>query len=162
MVSNEKKWNAMNPIFHQMKKHNPSNGQNSQLVHQWLLIHFGPMQCTPKKHTTPNLIGRLNMPSKCFDYYYFSFAPNMFPSNSQCVPIRFFNMFPMIPMCSPKVFQIAPCFNPVCFAQSTLLFTYIVGPKGEALHLSIESSIFWEPNFCFWQWANQIGSLLKN
>jgi hypothetical protein len=79
MVSNEKKWIAMNPIFHQMKKLNPSNGQNNQLVHWWLLVHFGPMQCTPKKHTTPNPIGRLNMPSKCLDYYFISFAPNMFP-----------------------------------------------------------------------------------
>jgi hypothetical protein len=36
----------------------------------------------------------------------------------------------------------APCFNPICFAQSPPLLTYIGAPKGEALHLSIESSIF--------------------
>jgi hypothetical protein len=44
-------------------------------------------------------------------------------------------------MCSPWLFPIAPCFNPICFAQSPPHLTYIGGPKGEALHLSIESSI---------------------
>jgi hypothetical protein len=51
------------------------------------------------------------------------------------------NMYTRCPMCSPRVFPIAPCFNPVCFAESPPLLTYIGGPKGEALHLSIESSI---------------------
>jgi hypothetical protein len=32
--------------------------------------------------------------------------------------------------------------NPICFAQSPPLLTYIGEPKGEALHLSTESSIF--------------------
>ncbi len=45
-------------------------------------------------------------------------------------------------MCSPWVFPIAPCFNPICFVQSPPFFTYIGGPKGEAFHLSIEFSIF--------------------
>jgi hypothetical protein len=58
----------------------------------------------------------------------------MFPSSSQWIPIRF-------PICSPRGFPIAPCFNPICFAQSPPLLTYIGGPKGEALHISIESSI---------------------
>jgi hypothetical protein len=31
----------MNPIWRQMKKRNPSSGQNGQLVHWWLLIHSG-------------------------------------------------------------------------------------------------------------------------
>jgi len=44
-------------------------------------------------------------------------------------------------MSSPRVFLIAPPFNPICFAQSPPLFSYIGGPKVEALHLSIESSI---------------------
>jgi len=44
-------------------------------------------------------------------------------------------------MCSPRVFSIAPHFNPVCFAQSPPLLTYISGPKGEAFHHYIESSI---------------------
>ncbi len=52
---------------------------------------------------------------------FFSFVPNMFPSSSQWVPIRF-------SMCSPRVFPIAPHFNPIFFAQSPPL-------------LSIESSI---------------------
>jgi hypothetical protein len=34
----------MNPIRRQMKKRNPSSGQNGQLVHWWLLIHSGPFQ----------------------------------------------------------------------------------------------------------------------
>jgi hypothetical protein len=49
------------------------------------------------------------------------------------------------------------------FAQSPPLLTYIGGPKGEALHLSIESSILGSLhsfNF-FLQWANQSGSLGK-
>ncbi len=45
----------------------------------------------------------------------------------------------VFPMCSPRVFPIAPLFNPICYAQSPLL--YRGEPKGEALHLSIESSI---------------------
>ncbi len=47
-------------------------------------------------------------------------------------------------MRSPWVFSIAPCFNPICFVQNPPLLTYIGGRKGEALHLSIESSNFWE------------------
>ncbi len=89
----------------------------------------------------------LNMHSKCLDFFSFmlwvegggrifikkSFVPTMFPSSSQCVPIRF-------PMCSPRVFPIAPRYNPICFAQSPPIFTYIGGPNGKAILLSIESS----------------------
>jgi hypothetical protein len=50
-------------------------------------------------------------------------------------------MLPRFPMCSPRVFPIAPPFNLICFAQSPPLLTYIGGPKGEALHLSIKSFI---------------------
>jgi len=64
---------------------------------------------------------------------------NMFPRFSMCSH-QVFNVFPRFPMCSPKVFPIALCFNPICFAQSPPLLTYIGGPKGEALHFSIESS----------------------
>ncbi len=62
-----------------------------------------------------------------------------FPIGSHRVLI----IFPMFAICSPpRVFPIAPCFNLICFAQSPPLLTYVVGgPKGEALHLSIESSI---------------------
>jgi hypothetical protein len=84
----------------------------------------------------------------------FPLFPNMFPSSSKWVPIRF-------PICSPRVFPIAPHFNPMGFAQSPPLLTYIGGPKGEALHLSIESSILGSLhsfNFLL-QWANQSGSL---
>jgi hypothetical protein len=75
------------------------------------------------------------------DFFHFSFVPKMFLSNSQWVPIRF-------PICLlgsqcafPSVFPIASCFNPICFARSPPLLTYIAGPKGEALHLYVEASI---------------------
>jgi hypothetical protein len=70
-------------------------------------------------------------------FFHFLFVPDMFPLSSQWV----IDMFPKFPMCSPKVFAITPHFNPICFAQSPPLLTYIGGPKGKALHLSIESSI---------------------
>jgi hypothetical protein len=44
-------------------------------------------------------------------------------------------------MCSPRLLPIAPRFNPLCFAHSPPLLAYIAGPKGEALHYSIEISI---------------------
>ncbi len=44
-------------------------------------------------------------------------------------------------MCSPRVFPISPRSNLICFAQSPPLLTDIGRPKGEALHLSIESSM---------------------
>jgi len=40
----------------------------------------------------------------------------------------------------PRVFPITPCFNPICFAQSPSLLTYIIEPKGEEFHPSMESS----------------------
>jgi hypothetical protein len=33
-------------------------------------------------------------------------------------------------MCSPRVFLIAPGFNPICYAESPPLFTYRAQPKG--------------------------------
>jgi hypothetical protein len=71
---------------------------------------------------------------------------------SQHVPLKFSmgshqvpNMFLRFSMCSPRVFSIAPHFNPICFAASPPLLIYIGWPKGEALHLSIDSFIFGEP-----------------
>ncbi len=78
---------------------------------------------------------------------------------SQHVPF----MFPRFPMCSSRVFPIAPCLNPICFAQSPPILTYIGGPKGEAHHLSIKSFILGglcSFNFFVW-WANQISWLQK-
>jgi len=46
-----------------------------------------------------------------------------------------------VPNMFPRVFAMVPGFNPICFAQSPPLLTYLGGPKGEALCLSIESSI---------------------
>jgi hypothetical protein len=68
---------------------------------------------------------------------------------SQHVPFKFsmgshqvLKMSLRFSMCSQRVFPIAPRFNPICFAQSPPLLTYIGGLKGEALHLSRESSIY--------------------
>jgi len=107
-------------------------------------------------------MGRLNMHSKCLVFFLkvffgggggrifflFTFVPNMFLSSSHQVP---------------NVFPLAPRFNPICFAQSPPLLTYIGGQKGEALHLSRESLFLGSLhsfNF-FLRWANQIGSLRK-
>jgi hypothetical protein len=110
-------------------------------------------------------MGRLSMHSKCLDFFpfkfwvgvgedffHFSFVPNGFQSGSQYVPKV------------PNVFPIAPPLNPICFAQSPPLLTYIDGPKGEVFHLSIESSMLGKPpqfQLLILLWANQIGSLQK-
>ncbi len=44
------------------------------------------------------------------------------------------------PMRFPRVFQIEPRFNPICFAQSPPLLPHIPGPKGRAFYLSMDSS----------------------
>jgi hypothetical protein len=92
-------------------------------------------------------------------FFIFFIVPNMFPSSSQWAP----NLFPRLPMCSQRVFSIARHFNPICFAQSLPLLTYLGGPKGEPLHLSIESSILRSlHSFDFFlQLVNQIGSFHK-
>jgi hypothetical protein len=41
-INNKNKWIVMNPIWHWMKKRSPSNGQNNQLVHWWLMVQSGP------------------------------------------------------------------------------------------------------------------------
>jgi hypothetical protein len=109
-------------------------------------------------------IGRLSMHSKCLDFWVWGgrtfFISPLFPTCSLQVP----NKFTRFSTCSPRVFPITPRINPICFAQSPPLLTYIAWPKEKSLHLSIESSIlrsFRSVNF-FLQWANQISSLLKN
>jgi hypothetical protein len=87
-------------------------------------------------------MGRLSMHSKCLDFFSFKFWGGgsfffflLFPSSSLHVPNGVHHvpkMFYMSPMCSPKVFPITPRFNPICFAQSPPLLTYIGGPKGVA------------------------------
>jgi len=91
-------------------------------------------------------MGRHNMHSKCLDYFSFKFGVGR--DNFFHFSLQVLNGFPRFPMCSPRVFLIAPRFNHICFAQSPPLLTYIAGMKGEALHLSIESSILGEsPRF---------------
>ncbi len=67
------------------------------------------------------------------------------------------------PMCSPRVFPIAPHFNPTCFAQSPPLLTYVGGPKGGGTPACKESSILGSLHSfnVVLQWANQIGSIKK-
>jgi hypothetical protein len=117
-------------------------------------------------------MGRPSMHSKCLDFFPFKFwvvgrggggggrifCFPLFPTCFLQVP----NGFSICSLCvSPRLFPIAPCFNPICFAQSPPLLTYIGGPKGEALHLSIESSIMGSlhSSISYLPWANQIGSL---
>jgi hypothetical protein len=71
------------------------------------------------------------------DFLLFSLLPNLFPSCSHGVPIKFPNIF-------PKMFPIAPWFYPTWFAQSCLLVNCIGGPKGLTLHLHIETFILGE------------------
>jgi len=81
----------------------------------------------------------------------------------------FFPLFPSCPfhvpngfaMCSPRVFPIAPHFNPICLAQSPPLLIYIAGPKGEVLHLSIESSILGSLLVSSFSWLNQLAHCVK-
>jgi hypothetical protein len=44
-------------------------------------------------------------------------------------------------MCSLRVFQVAPRFNPICFVQSPPLLTYIGGPKLDKLPSFIDRSL---------------------
>jgi len=109
------------------------------------------------------------MHSKCIDFFSFKFFLGvggeiffifpLFPTDSHPAP----NIFLKFPLCSPRVFPIVPCFDPICFAQNPPLLTYLGGPKGDTLHLSLESSILGSLHSfnCFLRWANQIGSLEK-
>ncbi len=61
----------------------------------------------------------------------------------------------------PSLFPIAPGFNPICFAQSPPLLTYLAGPKGQVFPPPTESSILESIhsfNFFVW-WADQNGLL---
>jgi len=51
----------------------------------------------------------------------------------------------MFPMCSPRVFPLAPN-NPICFAQIPPLLTYIGGPKGRNSILQKLNLLFWGAN----------------
>ncbi len=112
-------------------------------------------------------MGRLSMYSKCLDFLSFKFWMRVrfffiFPLLPTC-SFQVLNMFLRFPMCSPRVFPIAPRFNPISFAQSPPLCTYIAGPKEKTLHLSIEFYILGRlRSFNFYlQWANQISSTQK-
>jgi hypothetical protein len=92
-----------------------------------LAISLG-QKCWPTvleiKNTCSQWVGG-SMHSKSFDFFsfkswvegvgevffHFSFVPSMFPLSAQWVP--------KFPMCYfPRVFQVAPCFSPIYFAQS--------------------------------------------
>jgi len=107
--------------------------------HSWPMVRiidhiFNAMY--PKKKTHyPKPNGKAHHALKVL--WFFSLF-SLFPTGS----FQVFNMFSRFSMCSTRVFPIAPLFNPICFAQSPPILTYIAGPKGQALHFSIESSIF--------------------
>ncbi len=101
-------------------------------------------------------MGRLNMHSKYLDFVLFfkvlgvRQGEDYFFFHFSFVPFKF-------PMCSPRVFPIAPRFSPLCFGQS------LGGPKGEgtpAFHRIFYFESLHSFNL-FLQWANQIGSLQK-
>jgi len=85
-------------------------------------------------------MGRLSVHSKCLIFFLLSFGVG---------GEDFFSFFWGFPACSLQVPTGSQCvpnstsFNPICFAQSPPLLTYIAGPKGKALHLSLESFIWW-------------------
>jgi hypothetical protein len=85
-------------------------------------------------------MGRLSMHSNCLEFFSFKFWGVRGRGGNISFPFVP-NGFPSFSMCSARVFPIAPLFNHEWFAQCPLLLTCIGGPKGEALHLSIESSI---------------------
>jgi hypothetical protein len=102
-------------------------------------------------------MGRLNMHSKYLDFVLFLKVLG----GGQGEDFFFFFIFPLFPfkfpMCSPRVFPIAPRFSPVWFAHS------LGGPKGEgtpAFHRIFYFESLHSFNL-FLQWANQIGSLQK-
>jgi hypothetical protein len=126
-----------------------------------IIVHIFNAMYSPKKNTQPRTQWEGSACTRsALIFIYLSCSrhvPFKFPTRSSQV----LNMFPRFPMCSTRVFPIAPRFNPICFAQSPPLLTYIAGPKGEALHrmfyvlgASIDRTLFL-------QWANQIDSLQK-
>jgi len=66
VVSSKKKSTVMNPIRCQMKKRNPSSGQNGQLVHWWLLIHFGQKEQSKR---CARMVLRFVCAVEAIDYY---------------------------------------------------------------------------------------------
>jgi hypothetical protein len=78
----------------------------------------------------------------CHLFLEFLLYPHMLQPSTNCnltmIPNNKYPQFIMhFPLCSPRVFPIAPGFNPICFAQSPPLLTYIGGPKGEPEIFSI-------------------------
>jgi hypothetical protein len=116
------------------------------------------------KNTCSQWVG-WSMHSRCLDSVHFSFVPNMFPLCSFKFPTgshQIHHMFPKFSMCSPRVFPIASGFNPICFAQSPPLLTYIAGWKDR--HSVFSNRLFWEilHSFnSFWRRVNQNNSLQK-
>jgi hypothetical protein len=76
-----KKKIVMNPIWGRMKKRSPSNGQNNQLVHWWLLVHFGPQ-------TIPNHKQSLHW--SCYHWHFLHAITFLIPLHkcctSYCIP----------------------------------------------------------------------------
>jgi hypothetical protein len=114
-------------------------------------------------------MGRLSMHSKCLDFYFllslwglggggdffhFSFVLNMFLSSSQWSPIR----FPKCTLCSQECSQWHLTLIPYVLPEVLPPLTYLGGPKGEALHLSMKSSILGSLHSFNFFWTREVGS----
>jgi hypothetical protein len=90
-------------------------------------------------------MGRLSLHSKCRDFFSFKFWV--------VVGEDFLSFFPLFPICSLQVPNLFPkgvpnstsFFGQMFCPKSSPSHLYI-GPRGEALHLSIESSIWGSPH----------------
>jgi len=83
---------------------------------------------------------------------------------SQHVPFKFSmgshqvsNMPPRFSMRFPSVFPIASCFNPICFARSPPLLTYIQVGQRVRHSMFLQNLLFWGAStlfLCFFGWAH--------
>jgi hypothetical protein len=94
------------PPHHQLCIFHPGNSAFNLI----LRIHRAASALKPGKTLNPEILrAESEVVFLCSQY-----VPFKFPVGSHQVP----NMLPRFPMCSPRVFPIAPRFNPICFAQS--------------------------------------------
>jgi hypothetical protein len=98
--------------------------------------------------------------------YLFSNYGLLYESHKPTCTILAEHDFPLCSQTSQSVaqgFAIAPCFNPIGFAQSPPLLTYVRGPKGHLIRHSVEFYISRQHRvfLIFLSWANQNISLQK-
>ncbi len=92
------------------------------------------------KNTCSQWVGG-NMHSRCLDFFSFKFwaegVGGGFFSFFLCSLYVPFQWVPKFPMCSSRVFEVAPCFNPIlvcapCIMHRCVLFQTTVGPPPPA------------------------------